>query len=424
MPENIFKTFGCRLNIFETEVIKNFVSENRIENVAVINTCAVTAEAERKAKREIQKLKKENEDVFLIVTGCASQLNPAHFEAFKEVDLVLGNSEKLIGNYWSEISKIKSNTEPANSTAFVSDIMSCTKLPSKNVKPFDTKTRAFIGIQNGCDHRCTFCVIPYARGNSRSLTKIQVKEQIEKLVSLGVKEVVLTGVDITSWGSDLEEDSKLGDLIEFILDQIPELPRLRISSIDSIEVDPKLINLLCQEKRLMPHLHLSLQSGDNMILKRMKRRHSREDVIDFCNNVKNHRAEIAFSADVIAGFPTETPDMFENTVSIIEECQIDRLHVFPFSARPGTPASKMPQISQTIIEERAAHLREISNKKLTQHLKLKIGSHQNVLIEANLKGFTEDFSKVTFPEGPKIGDIVKMRITDQINNGLLGNPIL
>ena len=423
MQENIFKTFGCRLNSFETEVMKNFVKEKDLRNVVILNTCAVTSEAERKAKREVQKLRSQNPDSFIIVTGCAAQLKPSFFQNMAAVNLVLGNTEKLSGVHWDKISKIKTDREPPNDAEFLSDIMSYPKLPSKNIKPSTTKTRAFIGIQNGCDHRCTFCIIPYARGNSRSLAPNQIKYQIECLVSVGIKEVVLTGVDITSWGVDLKTPQKLGDLIEFILIGIPKLPRLRISSIDSVEVDQKLLELLCREERLMPHLHLSLQSGDNMILKRMKRRHSREDAIGFCSELKESRPEMTFSADIIAGFPTENQDMFKNTVSIIEECKINWLHVFPFSARPGTPAARMPQLSRSVIEERATELRDISKNKLTQHLDQKIGSIQSVLVEANSKGFTKDFSKVTFLQGPKIGEIIEMKIESHKNKELVGLPI-
>ncbi len=423
MQENIFKTFGCRLNSFETEVMKSFVKEKGLRNVVILNTCAVTSEAERKAKREIQKLRNQNPNSFIIVTGCAAQLKPSFFQNIEAVNLVLGNAEKLSGVFWDKISKIKTTEKPPNNADFLSDIMSHSKLPSKNINPSTTKTRAFIGIQNGCDHRCTFCIIPYARGNSRSLTPDQVKEQIEYLVSNGVKEVVLTGVDITSWGSDLPNPKKLGDLIEFIIKSIPGLPRLRISSIDSVEADPKLIKLLCEEERLMPHLHLSLQSGDNLILKRMKRRHSREDAIEFCNTVKKARPEMTFSADLITGFPTEDQEMFEKTIQIVEECKIDWLHVFPFSPRPGTPAARMPQISRSLIETRAAKLRDISQSKLNRHLDLKIGSIQSILVEANLKGFTKDFSRVTFPQGSTIGEIVEMRIKSRHNNELYGLPI-
>ena len=410
MKKNIFKTFGCRLNIFETEIIKNYVAEKKIDNVVILNTCAVTSEAERKAKREIQKLKSQNRDSFLIVTGCAAQIKPDFFQEMKEVNLVLGNTEKLSGKFWEEISEIKSGNKPVRKTPLLSNIMNTSKLSSRKIYPSKTKTRAFIGIQNGCDHRCTFCIIPFARGNSRSLEKIQITDQITSLISHGVKEIVLTGVDITSWGNDLENQEKLGDLVEYILATVPELPRLRISSIDSVEVDPKLKRLFSEEERLMPHLHLSLQSGDNMILKRMKRRHTREYAIKFCSELKSARPEMTFSADIIAGFPTETQNMFDNTISIMEECKIDWLHVFPFSARSGTPAARMPQLPKSVIENRAAFLRAISKNRLEQHLRQKIGSKQSVLVEANSKGFTKDFNRVNFLQGPKIGEIVEMRI--------------
>ena len=420
---NIIKTFGCRLNIFETEVIKNFISNNKMKNVSVLNTCAVTKEAEKKAQREIKKIKNKNKNSFLVVTGCASQLKPETFEQMNEVDLVLGNQEKLISKNWSKINSLLENKKNKYNSKLVSNIMEENTLPFNKLSPSKSNTRAFIGIQNGCDHRCTFCIIPYARGNSRSIPKVEIKNQIKSLVLSGVKEIVLTGVDITSWGLDFKNKERLGDLIEFILESIPSLQRLRISSIDSIEIDPKLMDLLCHDSRLMPHLHLSLQSGDNMILKRMKRRHLREDSIRFCSTLKKIRPEIIFSADIIAGFPTETTEMFKNTISIIDECKIDWIHVFPYSSRLGTPASKMPQIPKEEIEKRAEILRKISNARLKRHLKTKIGSIQKVLVEGNAKGFTEDYSRVSFLKGPEIGKIIEMKIKRESNNELFGIPI-
>ena len=420
---NIIKTFGCRLNIFETEVIKNFITKNKMKNVSVLNTCAVTKEAEKKAQREIKKIKNKNKNSFLIVTGCASQLKPETFEQMNEVDLVLGNQEKLISKNWSKINSILENKKNKYNSKLVSNIMEENTLPFNKLSPSKSNTRAFIGIQNGCDHRCTFCIIPYARGNSRSIPKVEIKNQIKALVLSGVKEIVLTGVDITSWGLDFKYKERLGDLIEFILESIPSLQRLRISSIDSIEIDPKLMDLLCHDSRLMPHLHLSLQSGDNMILKRMKRRHLREDSIKFCSALKKIRPEITFSADIIAGFPTETAEMFKNTISIIDECNIDWIHVFPYSSRIGTPASKMPQIPKEEIEKRAEILRKKSTERLKKHLNKKIGSIQKVLVERNAKGFTEDYSKVSFIHGPEIGKIIEMKIKKQSNNELFGIPI-
>ena len=419
---NIFKTFGCRLNIYETELIKSFTNKNKIKNVSVINTCAVTTEAEKKAQREIKKIKNKNKNSFLIVTGCAAQLKPNYFETMNEVDLVLGNQEKLINENWEKINTFLENKNNIFNSNLVSNIMEKNSLPFNKLSPSKSNTRAFIGIQNGCDHRCTFCIIPYARGNSRSIPKEEITKQIKSLVFNGVKEIVLTGVDITSWGLDLNKKERLGDLIQFILVTIPSLKRLRISSIDSIEIDPKLMDLLCHESRLMPHLHLSLQSGDNMILKRMKRRHSREDSIKFCSILKKIRPEITFSADIIVGFPTETEEMFKNTISIIDKCKINKIHVFPYSARLGTPASKMPQIPKSEIDRRASKLRELSNKKLKKHLKTKIGSIQKVLIEGNAKGFTEDYSRVSFQEGPNIGEIIDMKIKKLCNNELFGIP--
>ena len=419
---NFIKTFGCRLNTFETEIIKSFIETNNIKNLSVINTCAVTQEAEKKAVREIKKIKNKNKDSFLVVTGCAAQLRAKSFENMDEVDLVLGNQEKLLSRNWSKINSLLKNNKKNFKSNLVSNIMEENTLPSNKLIPSKSNTRAFLGIQNGCDHRCTFCIIPYARGNSRSISKSEIKKQIETLVINGVKEVVLTGVDITSWGLDFEKKERLGDLIYFILNSIPSLERLRISSIDSIEIDPKLMDLLCYETRLMPHLHLSLQSGDNMILKRMKRRHSREDTIKFCSLLKKIRPKMTFSADIIAGFPTENEEMFQNTISIIKQCKIDWIHVFPYSSRTGTPASKMPQVPKTVIDKRASILRKISNERLNKHLKNKIGSIQNVLVEGNAKGFTEDYSRVSFEEGPEIGKIIPMKIEKKYNNELLGIP--
>ena len=420
---NFIKTFGCRLNTFETEIIKSFIETNKIKNLSVVNTCAVTQEAEKKAVREIKKIKNKNKDTFLVVTGCAAQLRAKSFENMSEVDLVLGNQEKLISGNWSKINNFLKKNKKDFKSNLVSNIMKENTLPSNKLIPSKSNTRAFLGIQNGCDHRCTFCIIPYARGNSRSITKSEIKKQIEKLVLNGIKEVVLTGVDITSWGLDFEKKERLGDLICFILNSIPSLERLRISSIDSIEIDPRLMDLLCYETRLMPHLHLSLQSGDNMILKRMKRRHSREDTIKFCSLLKKIRPRMTFSADIIAGFPTENDDMFQNTISIIEQCKIDWIHVFPYSSRTGTPASKMPQVPKMEIDKRASILRKISNERLNKHLKNKIGSIQKVLVEGNAKGFTEDYSRVSFEEGPEIGEIINMKIEKKYNNELFGIPI-
>ena len=420
---NFIKTFGCRLNTFETEIIKSFIETNKIKNLSVVNTCAVTQEAEKKAVREIKKIKNKNKDTFLVVTGCAAQLRAKSFENMNEVDLVLGNQEKLISRNWSKINNFLKKNKKNFKSNLVSNIMKENILPSNKLSPSKSNTRAFLGIQNGCDHRCTFCIIPYARGNSRSITKSEIKKQIETLVLNGIKEVVLTGVDITSWGLDFEKKERLGDLICFILNSIPSLERLRISSIDSIEIDPRLMDLLCYETRLMPHLHLSLQSGDNMILKRMKRRHSREDTIKFCSLLKKIRPKMTFSADIIAGFPTENEEMFQNTISIIEQCKIDWIHVFPYSSRTGTPASKMPQVPKMEIDKRASILRKISNERLNKHLKNKIGSIQKVLVEGNAKGFTEDYSRVSFEEGPEIGEIINMKIEKKYNNELFGIPI-
>ena len=410
---NFIKTFGCRLNTFETEIIKSFIETNKIKNLSVVNTCAVTQEAEKKAVREIKKIKNKNKDTFLVVTGCAAQLRAKSFENMSEVDLVLGNQEKLISGNWSKINNFLKKNKKNFKSNLVSNIMKENTLPSNKLSPSKSNTRAFLGIQNGCDHRCTFCIIPYARGNSRSITKSEIKKQIETLVLNGIKEVVLTGVDITSWGLDFEKKERLGDLICFILNSIPSLERLRISSIDSIEIDPRLMDLLCYETRLMPHLHLSLQSGDNMILKRMKRRHHREHAIDFCSKLKSVRSEVIFGADLIAGFPTETEEMFHNTLKIIDECDLTLLHVFPFSPMQKTPAAKMPQVPRNIIKERAKILREKGQLKIKNKFKDTVGQKLNVLTEKDSFGYSENYLKVKITGNQKVdeGQIIPVYIT-------------
>ncbi|MBL1437487.1 MAG: tRNA (N(6)-L-threonylcarbamoyladenosine(37)-C(2))-methylthiotransferase MtaB, partial [Rhodobacteraceae bacterium] len=349
MKPPIFETFGCRLNAYETEAMRDLSAG--LENAVVVNTCAVTAEAVRQARQRIRKLRRENPEAKLIVTGCAAQIEPERFNAMPEVDLVLGNLEKMQADTWADIG--------GQSGIVVKDIMAATETAGHLIDGFGTRARAYVQVQNGCDHRCTFCIIPYGRGNSRSVPAGVVVEQIKRLVAKGFNEVVLTGVDMTSWGADLPGQPPLGNLVQRILTLVPDLPRLRISSIDSIEADPALVEAIKFAPRLMPHLHLSLQAGDNMILKRMKRRHSREDAIEFCADMRTARPEIVFGADIIAGFPTETDAMFENSLKLVEDCGLTCLHVFPFSAREGTPAARIPPVDGRIVKARAAQLRAL-----------------------------------------------------------------
>jgi threonylcarbamoyladenosine tRNA methylthiotransferase MtaB len=377
MSEPKFVTFGCRLNTYETEVMRNH------------------AEAAGKSKAE-------NPDAEIIVTGCAAQTDPEMFAKMPEVSRVLGNEEKL---------KLASWQHGANARVSVSDIMEVKTAKPHLVDGLKERTRAFVQVQNGCDHRCTFCIIPFGRGNSRSLQAGDVVEQVRRLVGSGYSEVVLTGVDLTSWGADLEGAPKLGNLANRILKTVPELKRLRLSSIDSIEADPELMDVIAGEERVMPHIHLSLQSGDNMILKRMKRRHAREDSIAFCSELRTRRPGIVFGADVIAGFPTETDEMFANSLKIIDDCGLTYLHVFPFSARPGTPAERMPQLEKHLIKERAALLRAKGEQRLDQFLASEVGTTRQVLIETEAMGRTEHFAQVKFEARMAPGAIVTAQVT-------------
>ena len=345
-----FTTLGCRLNAYETEAMKELSRQAGLENAVVVNTCAVTAEAVRKARQEIRKLRRDNPDAPIIVTGCAAQTEPETFAAMSEVTQVIGNTEKMQPETWRRMAKgpdFIGTTEKV----LVDDIMSVTETASHLIDGFGTRSRAYVQVQNGCDHRCTFCIIPYGRGNSRSVPAGVVVDQIKRLVDKGYNEVVLTGVDLTSWGADLPATPKLGDLVMRILKLVPDLPRLRISSIDSIEVDENLMQAIATEPRLMPHLHLSLQHGDDLILKRMKRRHLRDDAIRFAEDARKLRPEMTFGADIIAGFPTETEAHFENSLKLVTECDLTWLHVFPYSKREGTPAAKIPsQVNGNVIK--------------------------------------------------------------------------
>jgi threonylcarbamoyladenosine tRNA methylthiotransferase MtaB len=407
----IFATFGCRLNAYETEAMKELSAQAGLDGAVVVNTCAVTAEAVRSSKQRIRKLRRENPSAKLIVTGCAAQTEPETYAQMDEVDLVMGNIEKMQADTWNTLAKGPDFIGYAEKVQ-VDDIMSVTETAGHLIDGFGTRARAYVQVQNGCDHRCTFCIIPYGRGNSRSVAAGVVVEQIKRLVGKGYLEVVLTGVDMTSWGADLPMQPKLGDLVQRILKLVPDLPRLRISSIDSIEADPALIDAIASEHRLMPHLHLSLQAGDDMILKRMKRRHSRDDAIAFCEDMRKARPDIIYGADIITGFPTETEEMFENSMRLVEECGLTWLHVFPYSARAGTPAARMPQMDRGIIKERAARLRVLGEDQVRKHLMSQLGHIPNILIENENMGRAEDFTEVNFTTSQPVGQIVQAQITD------------
>jgi len=418
MNKSKFITLGCRLNTYETEAMKALVKTEEVSNIAVVNTCAVTAEAVRKSRREIRKLYREDPKRKIIVTGCAAQINPNDFSNMKEVSNVFGNIEKMKTETWKKFSNERIISS-GHKRIQVNDIMTHNNKENNTIiDGFGTRSRAYVQVQNGCDHRCTFCIIPYGRGNSRSVTQEKIIEQIKRLVSNGFKEVVLTGVDLTSWGADLDKQPSLGNLVIQILKMIPDLPRLRISSIDSIEVDDALMEAITNEKRLMAHFHLSLQSGDNMILKRMKRRHLRDDAISFCDEVKKVRPEVTFGADIIAGFPTETDKMFENSLKLVTECDLTWLHIFPYSARVGTPASRMPQVRGQKVKERAKELRALGSSQVSKYLTSQVGLQHKILMENETLGRTEQFAEVQFKTPRKPGIIISAKINSFENHRL------
>ncbi|MEM9582200.1 MAG: tRNA (N(6)-L-threonylcarbamoyladenosine(37)-C(2))-methylthiotransferase MtaB [Pseudomonadota bacterium] len=404
----IFATLGCRLNSYETQAMKELTEAAGVSDAVIVNTCAVTAEAVRKARQEIRKLRRTNPNAKMIVTGCAAQIEPETFTQMEEVDLVLGNTEKMQADTWANLpGDFIGQTEKL----LVDDIMSVTETAAHLIDGFGTRSRAYVQVQNGCDHRCTFCIIPYGRGNSRSVPAGVIVDQIKRLMQQGFNEVVLTGVDLTSWGADLPSEPKLGDLVARILKLIPDLPRLRISSIDSIEVDEALMQSIATEPRLMPHMHLSLQAGDDMILKRMKRRHLRDDAIKFCEDAKKLRPDMTFGADIIAGFPTETDEMFANSLKLVEECDLTWLHVFPYSPRPGTPAARMPQVNGKTIKNRAAQLRAAGQARVATHLQHQIGQSHDILMENPRMGRTPQFAEVAFETDQDEGQIVRATVT-------------
>ncbi|KUJ77312.1 tRNA (N(6)-L-threonylcarbamoyladenosine(37)-C(2))-methylthiotransferase MtaB [Ruegeria profundi] len=412
-----FTTLGCRLNAYETEAMKELSQQAGLSNAVVVNTCAVTAEAVRKARQEIRKLRRENPDARLIVTGCAAQTEPETFSAMTEVDAVIGNTEKMQPDTWKGMAAdFIGETEAVQ----VDDIMSVTETAGHLIDGFGTRSRAYVQVQNGCDHRCTFCIIPYGRGNSRSVPAGVVVDQIKRLVDKGYNEVVLTGVDLTSWGADLPAQPKLGDLVMRILRLVPDLPRLRISSIDSIEVDDNLMQAIATEPRLMPHLHLSLQHGDDLILKRMKRRHLRDDAIRFTEEARKLRPEMTFGADIIAGFPTESETHFENSLKLVAECDLTWLHVFPYSKREGTPAARIPQqINGQTIKDRAARLRKAGEAQVAKHLAAQIGKTHHILMENPHMGRTEQFTEVAFASPQHEGQIVTAKVLGSTKTQLI-----
>jgi threonylcarbamoyladenosine tRNA methylthiotransferase MtaB len=381
-------TFGCRLNAYEGEVMKAEAEKAGLDNTIIINTCAVTSEAVRQAKQAIRKAKRDNPERRIIVTGCAAQTEARSFGDMAEVDLVIGNADKLKAQSYAPMAF----GVPLNDKVQVNDIMSVRETAAHLIEGMDGRARAFVQVQNGCDHRCTFCIIPFGRGPSRSVPMGLVVEQIKKLVGNGYREVVLTGVDITSYGPDLPGTPTLGKLTQQILRHVPDLPRLRISSIDSIEADPAFYDAIASDRRLMPHLHLSLQSGDDMILKRMKRRHSRSEALEVVAKLRSLRPDIVFGADIIAGFPTETEAHFADTLSLVEACNLSFLHVFPYSERPDTPAARMPQLPVPVRRERAARLREAGAKAAARLFTARIGQEEDVLFEHEDRGHTQQFA--------------------------------
>jgi threonylcarbamoyladenosine tRNA methylthiotransferase MtaB len=402
-------TFGCRLNAYESEAVKARANQAGLEDAIIFNTCAVTAEAVRQSRQAIRRARREKPGARIIVTGCAAQTEPQTYCDMAEVDAVLGNEEKLDARSYFDLGE----------RVRVNDVMSVRQTAAQFVDSFDGRARAFLQVQNGCDHRCTFCIIPYGRGNSRSVAMGAVVEEARRLTERGFAEIVLTGVDLTAYGADLPGKPTLGQLVAKILKLVPDIRRLRISSIDSIETDPELMRAIAEEDRLMPHFHLSVQSGDDMILKRMKRRHARRDTIAFCEDVRRARPEAAFGADLIAGFPTETEAMFENSLKLVDDAGLTFLHVFPFSARNGTPAARMPQLNGKIIKDRAARLRAKGEMALAARNASLVGTTQTLLMEKAGIGRTPCFSPVRFTGSAEPGSFIDVRI-----NGIAGNRLI
>jgi len=407
-------TFGCRLNAYESEVIRAHATDARLGDAIIFNTCAVTKEAERQARQAIRKARRENPEAKIIVTGCSAQVAPDMYAEMNEVDQIIGNDLKLKPEGWNR---------RHNDRILVNDIMEVKETASHLIEGFEERTRAFLQVQNGCDHRCTFCIIPYGRGNARSVPIGVIAEQVQALVGQGYKEVVFTGVDVTSYGPDLPGQPKLGQMIRRVLALVPDLPRLRLSSLDPVEIDEDMWRLIAEEPRFMPHLHLSVQAGDDMILKRMKRRHLREDVIEVCQRARELRPDIAFGADIIAGFPTETDAMFENTLRLVEECDLAFLHVFPYSEREGTPAAKMPQVDPAIRKKRAALLREAGNKQLQKFLTHNINKDVYALVEKDNIARAENFAPIALDGEHEPGNLLRLRTISLDGERLRGELI-
>jgi threonylcarbamoyladenosine tRNA methylthiotransferase MtaB len=412
-------TLGCRLNAYESEVMRGHAEAAGLEDAVIVNTCAVTAEAVRQARQAIRRARRERPGASIIVTGCAAQIDPASFAGMPEVTRVIGNAEKMKAEAFAGLGLL-ANTPRVQ----VNDIMSVKETAAHLVDGLDGRARAFVQVQTGCDHRCTFCIIPYGRGNSRSVPAGEVVDQVKRLVATGHHEIVLTGVDLTSWGADLPNAPKLGNLVARILKLAPDLKQLRLSSIDAIEIDEPLFEVLAHEERIAPHLHLSFQSGDDMILKRMKRRHSRADAVSLCHRLREARPDMAFGADLIAGFPTETDAMFENTLKSVDECGIDYLHVFPYSPRPGTPAAKMPQVARDVIKARAARLREKGVERLALRLDRHVGATKLGLVEKGGRARLSDFSPIRIDgEAPEAGRPHLFELVSRNVSELIGRPL-
>jgi threonylcarbamoyladenosine tRNA methylthiotransferase MtaB len=412
-------TFGCRLNAYESEVIRHAAEAAGVGKAVIVNTCAVTGEAVRQSHQAIRRLKRERPDTAIVVTGCAAQIEPQSFARMAEVTLVLGNEEKLSANTWREWRQGLADPAAVEDKVRVDDIMRVRETAIHLINGFGSRARAFVQVQNGCDHRCTFCIIPYGRGNSRSVPMGEVVDQVRRLCARGYGEIVLTGVDLTGYGSNLPGSPKLGFLVKQVLKHVPELPRLRLSSIDAVEADADLLDAFASESRLMPHLHLSLQAGDDLVLKRMKRRHLRADAIAFCARLRKLRSDIAVGADLIAGFPTETEEMFRRSLDLVEECALTYLHVFPFSARPGTPAARMPQLPRGVIKERAQRLRKIGESALRRHLEREVGRTARVLSESRTLARTEQFTPVRLSSQVAPATLLDVRIAAHDGRHLL-----
>ena len=418
MDTNEVKTYGCRLNFYESEVIRKFAKKQNISNSTFINGCAVTNKTIADLKSEIRKIKREKPDRKIVLTGCAAQIHQEEFSKMSEIDAIIGNKEKLEEKTYE---RLRTANDKVNE---VGDILQESQAIAPIIDKVEQRIRGFVQIQNGCDHRCTFCIIPYGRGNSRSVKPNNVVKQIKNLLEKNYKEVVLTGVDLTSYGHDFEDKKTITDLVKFIFSEVPNLKRLRLSSLDIAEIDDDLTNLIGTEKRILPHIHLSLQAGDNMILKRMKRRHLREDAINKINKIRSVRPDVVFGADLIAGFPTETEEMFHNTIKLVEECNISFLHVFPFSPREGTPASRMPQLNREIIKKRAKILRELGNEQILKYYNKLENTEINLIVESESRGRSDGFAKVNLNRDYGNGNLIKMLVTGSDSSGLNGNIIV